>query len=80
MSRSHWHRGLCLTLDQLDAIDRGLNKSMALARVLASGVSGDREGGQPPEPEDIFLMIQVQVEELEKVWKITRELGKKLPG
>ncbi len=71
---------LTLTLDQLDAIDRSLNRSMALAQVLASGTAGDGIDHQPPEPADIFLLMQVQLDEMEKILKITRGLGKKLPG
>ncbi len=69
-----------LTLDQVDAIDRGLNKCMALARVMANGAVGEGVGYQPPEPVDLFLVMQVLLEELEKIWEITREAGKSGAG
>ncbi len=70
---------LSLTLDQVDIIDRSLNKAMALARVLANCGPGQRPMSEPPEAVDVFLVMQVMVDELGKIREITKELGRKLP-
>ncbi len=70
---------LSLTLEQVDGINRSLNHTMALSRVLANCSTGERPGSEPPEPLDIFLVMQVMLEELEKIRAITRGLGKKSP-
>ena len=70
---------LSLTIDQVDIIDRSLNKAMALARVLANCGPGQRPVSDPPEAVDVFLVMQLMVEELSKIHEITKKLGRKLP-
>ncbi len=67
-----------LTPDQVDVIDRSLNKSMALARVLAEYAPGGHVGAVAPDHGDIFLVMQVLLEELEKIQEITRGFGNRM--
>jgi hypothetical protein len=66
-----------LTLDQLDTINRSINKAMAVAQVLAHCGADKRSVPEPPDSTDIFLVMQVVLEEMDKVWEITRKLGNK---
>ena len=70
---------LSLTLEQIDTIDQSLNKTMAMVRVLANCGPGKRPVPEPPEAVDVFLVMQVVLEELEKIREITRGLGRQLP-
>ena len=71
--------GISLTLDQLDTINRSLNKAMAVAEVLAHCGPGKRLVPEAPNATDVFLVMQVVLEEMEKIWEITRKLGKLPP-
>ncbi|MBF0370485.1 MAG: hypothetical protein HQL52_13615 [Magnetococcales bacterium] len=68
-----------ITLDQLDAINRSLNKAMAVSRVLANCGPGKRPMTDPPEAVDLFLVMQMVLEEMEGIWTITKKLGGGLP-
>ena len=70
---------LSLTLEQLDTINRSLNKSMAVAQVLANCGPERRPVPESPEAVDVFLVMQMVLEELEKIREITRVLGDKPP-
>ena len=67
---------LTITLDQLDLINRSLNKAMAVVSVLAHCGSGEQSVSEAPESEDVFLTMQIVLEELEKIWGITQKLGR----
>ncbi|MBF0448984.1 MAG: hypothetical protein HQL67_12345 [Magnetococcales bacterium] len=64
-----------LTLDQLDTINRSLNKSTAIVQVMADCSAGKRHELDSTEAVNIFLVMQVVVEELDKIWAITKKLG-----
>lgn len=64
-----------LTVDQIDAVDRSLNKAMAAIRVLANCGHAKRPIPEPPEAVDMFLMMQMVLEELEKVQAIVCPVG-----
>ncbi|MBF0448828.1 MAG: hypothetical protein HQL67_11560 [Magnetococcales bacterium] len=64
-----------LTMDQLDTINRSINKAMAVAQILANCGSGTRHEPEQPDATDLFLVMQVVLEEMEKVWEITKTLG-----
>ena len=64
-----------LTLDQLDTINRSLNKATAIVQVMADCSSDQRHELGSTEAVNIFLVMQVVVEELDKIWAITKKLG-----
>ena len=66
---------ISLSLDQLDTINRSLNKAMAVAEVLAHCGPGKRLVPEAPNETDVFLVMQVVLEEMEVIWAITKELG-----
>ena len=69
-----------LTLGQLDTINRSINKAMAVAQVLAHCGADKRSVSESLDSTDVFLVMQVVLEDMDKVWEITKKLGSKPEG
>ncbi len=68
-----------LTLDQVDAINQHLLKCKALAHVLGNCAPGEHSvAHHPPSSGDLFLIMLIMSEELEKIWEIIQGLGGKV--
>ncbi len=65
-----------LNPDQLETINQNLEKSMALARMLASCAPERTPVCDPPLAKDVSLVMQVMLEELEPIREIIHGLGK----
>jgi len=66
---------LSITLEQVDIINRSLERLMAIAQIMADCGPEKRPLPDAPATGSIFIVMLVMIEELEKIWEITTPLG-----
>ncbi|MBF0127615.1 MAG: hypothetical protein HQM02_10440 [Magnetococcales bacterium] len=65
-----------LTLQQVDTINGSLDKAMAVAQMVAE-CGGERHSVPTnPSPPSLFMVMQVIVDELEKIEEVMKERGR----
>lgn len=66
--------GFSMTLQQVDTINLSLAKAVAVAQMVAECGGNNRPVPDDPPPGSLFVVMQVVVEELEKITEIMDDL------
>ena len=61
-----------LTLQQVDTINLSLEKALAVAQMVAECGDKRKPGEDEPTPASLFVVMQVVVEELERIGEVMR--------